>query len=328
MSYFFSGLDYNGWFGENFEEYMLFGYIGDKERFQKDLERKSFISKIIQSILPGLRLSAIIKQLIGFEIMANQGPNVFEKIYDTLEDEKKRKTITEHLKNIYKKGQASGRYFDHIEKTAFKKTTLSKANKNELEGKLITVEGNLIHRSSIAQYSSIVDRQFSKANFEWILSDFPPQGLTTKNKYFEGQVLILSEDKGFTKAFSDYLPFYLPISYYPFVRVTGYYSSAKQNVDGFPSLSIVLAEYRPPKNLIAVLPSIKRFLTSELKSRNYLRDSEDFELFAYLIPILFQKANLTPDLAEPDLSNLLKQYKVAVGTNMPSKLIPFYDQLP
>lgn len=328
MSYFFSGLKYDGWFGENFEEYILFGYIGDKERFQKELESKSIFSKIIQSILPGLRLSTIIKQLIGFELMASQGPNVFEKIYDTLEDERNRRTITEHLKNIYKKGQASGRYFNHIEKLAFEKITLSKANKNELEGKLITVEGNLIHRNSVTQYSTIVDRQFSKANFEWILSDFPPQGLTTRNKYFEGQVLILSEDKGFTKAFSDYLPFYLPISYYPFVRVTGYFSSAKQNVDGFPTLSIVLIEYKPPKNLIAVLPRINSFLTSELKQRNFLLEIENFELFAYLIPILFQKANLTPDLAELDLSNLLKQYKSEIGTNMPSKLIPFYNKLP
>ena len=197
-----------------------------------------------------------------------------------------------------------------------------------MEGKLITVEGNLIHRSSVSQYSTIVDRQFSKADFEWILSDFPPQGLTTKNEDFKGQVLILSEDKGFTTAFSDYLPFSLPISWYPFVRITGYYSSSKQNVNGFPSLSIVLTEYRPPKNLIAVLPSIKYFLESELNSRLYLKYFVDFEIFAYLIPIIFQKANLTPDLAESDLSNLLKKYKAAVGTNMPSKLIPFYDKLP
>jgi hypothetical protein len=326
MAYSFLGLN-DGWFGNNFEEYMLLGYIGDRERFQKELESKSLFSKIMQNILPELKISTLIKQLIGFELLANQGTNVFEKIYDTLEDEKNRKTITEHLKSIYKKGRASGRYFENIEK-GYTKTTLSRADKNKLEGKLITVEGNLIHRTSVSQYSTIVERQFSRATFEWILSDFPPQGLTTKNEWFEGQVLILSEDKGFTKAFGDYLPFSLPISWYPFVRVTGYYSSSKQNINGFPSLSIVLTEYRPPKNLNAVLPSIKSFLKSELNHKIWLENCENFELFSYLIPILFQKANLTPDLAESDLSNLLKQYKAELGTNMPSKLIPFYDNLP
>ncbi|MDR0420448.1 MAG: hypothetical protein LBH30_03230 [Prevotellaceae bacterium] len=326
MSYNFLGFD-NGWFGNNFEEYMLLWYIGDKERFQKEIERKSLFQKLFKSFLPELKISAIINKVIGFDLVNNQGTNVLEKIFDILEDEKNRKTITEHLKSIYKKGRKSGKYFEHIEKD-WGKTTLSDVDKNDLEGKLITVEGNLIHRSSVVQYSKNTNSQFSKANFEWLLSDFPPHGLTSKNERFKGDVLILSEDKGFTAAFSNYLPFCLPISWYPFVRITGFYSSSKQSVNGYPSLSIVLTEYRPPKNLNAVLPNITNFLTRELKNKNYLKESEDFELFAYLIPILFQKANLTPELAESDLSNLLKKYRDVLGANIPNKLISFYDNLP
>ena len=93
---YFNELTYNRWFGQYFDEYMLLGYIGDRERFQKELERKGVFSKLMKIILPELKISSLIKQLIGFELLADKGTNVFEKIYDTLEDEKNRRTITEH----------------------------------------------------------------------------------------------------------------------------------------------------------------------------------------------------------------------------------------
>ena len=141
-------------------------------------------------------------------------------------------------------------------------------------------------------------------------------------------MLILSEDKGFTETFGDTLPFCLPISWYPFVRLTGFYSSAQRHRDKFSRLSIAFVEYRLPRNLNDVLSSIKFFIESELNDRNWLKYSEDFEAFAYLVPILFENANFKPEKTEAALSNILKQYKVTLGANMPNKLISFYDKLP
>jgi len=54
------GLD-NGWFSNNFDEYVLFGYVGDKARIDKELQNKSILWKALATVLPKLRLGSLLK---------------------------------------------------------------------------------------------------------------------------------------------------------------------------------------------------------------------------------------------------------------------------
>ena len=82
---------------------------------------------------------------------------IFDEFRTILEEQKSRETFKNILSKTHKKLRSSRRYFESIGDVSL--------FKNELEGELITVEGHLIHRFSVAQYNTIVDSQFSNATF-------------------------------------------------------------------------------------------------------------------------------------------------------------------
>ena len=214
-------------------------------------------------------------------------------------------------------------------KSEFQKTRLFSANLNFLEGRLISVEGHLVHRSAISQYSKPFDATLRASKGEWILADFPPHALQQANSSFNGNVLLLTEDVRFTKAFREFLPFSTEIGWYPYVKVTGFFTAARLTNEKLPSLSISLVEYRPPRKYLEIHRSLLAFAKSEIEGRkNYLDDWSDYILFAYLAPIIFSGSNISSGDADSDIAGVLKEYHSQARKDVPVALTNFYESLP
>jgi hypothetical protein len=197
-----------------------------------------------------------------------------------------------------------------------------------VEGKLVTVEGQLINRASVQQHSKTFAATLQASKPEWILCDYPPHALNERNPHFGGSGLLLREDAGFSNAFASYLPFNSAIGWYPYARVTGFWSSARINTEKLPSLSLSLIEFRPPKKFLEVRPKLLEFIRHELEAPNYLDDWSDLLLFSYLPPLICAGSNLRSSEVDDEFASDLRAYAKRVHSDLPTRLTGFYGALP
>ena len=61
--FFLSGLDKGRWFGEHFEEFHLFGYVGDRERLSEFTSRKSIGRRLLEILGPRINIGSILNAL-------------------------------------------------------------------------------------------------------------------------------------------------------------------------------------------------------------------------------------------------------------------------
>ncbi len=328
--FFFSGLGENAWFGGNFDDYSLFGYIGDRERLREAIhQNRSLTRKVFEIVLPKLKIQSLLKIITGFDlakVAADSG--LAKQLLDKLAEEENRRTVYEQLTALQRRARKDGRYFQRVSLKEWKHTPALSAPQVKLEDKLVTVEGQLIHRDTVQQHSKIFAATLRASKHEWTLCDYPAHALNEKNKQFTGNGLLLREDTGFSKAFANYLPFNSQIGWYPYVRVTGFYSSAKVNTERLPSLSISLVEFRPPKKYLEVRPDVLRFTSGELEHANYLEDWSNLVLFSYLPPLILAGSNLTSNVVDREFASILRTYAGKVGPDLPAALATFYETLP
>jgi hypothetical protein len=328
--YYFSGLDDGGWLGRNFSDYSLFGYIGDRERLQEAiLQNRSLARKVFEIVLPRLKISSLLTAITGFDLPKfATDSGLAKELFVLLAKEENRRTVYEQLTALQRRALKDERFFQRVARKEWKKAAAMSAPPRKLEDKLVTVEGQLIHRDTVPQHSKTFSATLRASKHEWILCDYPPHALNEKNQQFTGSGLLLQEDAGFSKAFASHLPFNSQIGWYPYVRVTGFYSSAKANTEKLPSLSMSIIEYREPKKLLEVRPDLLRFIGDELKKPIYLAAWSDLVLFSYLPPLILEGSNVNASEADLELSSVLRTYADNVGSDIPSTLTKFYGALP
>jgi len=185
-----------------------------------------------------------------------------------------------------------------------------------------------LHRSAVHQFSKTTDAALKTSVGEWILGQFPPHCLVEANSSFDGKLLILKEDQGFTKIFSALLPFNPEISWYPYVRVTGFFDASRIQTEILPSLSISLVEYRRPKLFQEIRNSVLNFAKQEFKKPNWLDSWSNMLLFGYLAPLLFKGNNLEATDADPEFAEVFHSYFLQAQNELPHSLTAFYSSLP
>ena len=243
-----------------------------------------------------------------------------------INEEENNRKITETLQSIYEREKRNRRYFQGVSSGVFK------SDFNTIHKHLITVEGQLLHRSSIGQFSPSSESVLQLSKGEWVLGDFPPHGLVNNNNSFDGKLLLLKEDDGFTAKFSKLLPFCTDIGWYPYVRITGCFDNSRLAIDALPTLSIIFTEYRRPKLFRGVRDELKKFAEREIwlakeppeylsnPCRSDLKYWSYLVLFGYLFPILFRGSNLEATKAEVDIAVLLHEYQSEVSNDLPNHL--------
>lgn len=328
--FFLTGLDQGRWFSLNFEVFSIFGYVGDREKLLEIMRRKSLLRKVIEVFAPRINLASIINALSPYPLLkSNPQKSIATDIINIVTSEENRRTLTELLARTYTRGRKNHRYFDHVSKKRLNKATLFEASPNALQGQLITVEGQLVHRSTVAQFNSTTAAVLRTSTAEWLLADYPPHAFVNENSRFNGKVLLLREDPGFSDTFANVLPFCRYIGWYPYVRVTGFFDATNVATERLPSLSLSLLEYRRPHILTEVRASLVDFLTSELHGRRiYLKSWSDLIVATYLAPILFAGSNLTAPEADKEMAAVLHDLEAAASNDMPALLKPFYGALP
>jgi hypothetical protein len=327
--FFLSSLD-NGWFSANFEDFHLFGYVGDQQRLLKTVSQKSILRRAVEVFAPRINIASIVNALAHYPLLAAPNPDktLAREIINIVTSDENQRRLTDLLALTYKRGRRHHTYFDHVSKTWLNKTTLFEASFNELQDRLVTVEGQLVHRTAVGQFSRELEAMLRESNNEWILADWPPHCFVQRNERFSGKVLILHEDPGFSDTFASHLPFSRELAWYPYVRVTGFFDASKLQTELLPSLSISLVEYRRPKVFLEMRATVQHFFESELREqRIYLRDWSNLVLAAYLVPILFAASNLSASEASSEVAVLLCEYRTIVAGDMPKALNAFYGEV-
>ena len=325
MRFYFSGLN-DGWFASCFEAHHLFGYVGDRAKLQEELEKKSIGRRLIEIIGPKINLGTLFKALTDFDLLrVDPEKTLASQIINLVNEHENQRQLTDVLARTYKKGKSNGTYFTSVQLDR-------SVSLNALQGKLVTFEAQLLHRSSVAQYSPTTGASLRSSNGNWALSDFPPPGLVPENSRYNGKLLLLKEDEGFTETFQHLLPFCVEIGWYPYVRVSGFFDASRVQTEIHPTLSISLIEYRRPRGVADVMNSVVDFLEGELHDyggrRNFLEEPENLLLFSYLAPILFKGTNMNPSEAEPSFAELAHEYAQLTEANLPEALVTFYESIP
>jgi len=329
--YYFTGLDKGGWFEANFADYALFGYIGDRKRLENAiLQNRSMARKVFQIGLPKLKISSLLKTITGCDLpTATTDSGLAQQLFYLLANEENRRTVYEQLTALQKRARKDDRYFERVSRQDKSRRTVYATPSVTLEDKLITVEGQLVHRSTVPQHSKTFAATLRASTNEWILCDYPPHALNEDNPGFDGNALLLNEDKGFSAAFARYLPFRSQIGWYPYVRVTGFFSAARLNTEKLCSLSISLVEFRPPKKYLEVRGDLLSFSNNELRPPPVrLAEWSDLILFLYLAPLVATGSNLQASDLDAAFASVLRTYATKVGADVPVSLTNFYAGLP
>lgn len=327
-NFYLSALDDGGWFERAFNDWHPFGYVGDRDRLMTELRSKSLLRRAVDVFLPRLSIASLINSIAKFDLFAIKTDKTLgSTIIKLVTDQENHRTLVQLLSAKYREQRKAGRYFERIGEQ-YNKLALASAQPNDLQDRLVTVEGHLLHRDTISQYSASTAGPLQKSKGEWLLCDFPPHYLVQDNSKFKGQLLLLKEDPGFTAVFREHLPFSPDIGWYPYVRVTGFFDGSQVPIELLPSLSLCLIQYRPPKLFRGVSDDLLAFAKDEFTRRNYLDDWSNLILLSYLAPLLFQGTALIPQRADADVATALKAYIPVWGKDLPKALIGFYASLP
>jgi len=331
-NFYFIGMDGgNGWFSGNFESYHLFGYLGDRERLHKSMTEKSTFRKVVEAWGPHVNIGSIVNALAHYSLLkVDPDKTLAKEIINIVTSAEHSRTLTQLLEATNKRLQKSHRYFDRVAYDQYGKRTLlaDETRLNSLQDQLLTIEGQLVHRSAVGQYSKAVAASLKESKHPWLLADFPPHAFIEDNTKFNGKVLLLREDEGFTQTFGTYLPFCEQLAWYPYVRVTGFLDSSKIATEIYPSLSISLVEYRRPRHLHDIQRDVLHFMEREFASPNYLEERSNMLLLGYLFPITFKGSNVGSYEADEAVAQLLRTYHSRVALDLPVALHQFYNALP
>ncbi len=325
--FFFSGLDSNSWFGRHFKPYLLFGYIGDRDKLTAYQTTKSLIRSIAEVIAPRISLASVLGKIAGVNLGLSKGESeVAKKIIDLINEAETKRQIDEFLKRAQARCLKEGHSFDSIGSYYNRRRAIMTADQNKMQNRLVVVEAQLINRGSISQYASNSAQQLAVSKEEWQLSDFPPHGLVEANTNFKGNLLRLKEDQGFSAAFAEYLPFSRHIGWYPYCKITGFYDTSTLATEVFPRMSICFVEYKRPKLYQEVGPDILKFLASEMSNPIYLRRPSERITAAYLLPIVTAGSSLK-DYKVPDTSKpAVEKFVNSLEEVMPNILREWYQQ--
>jgi hypothetical protein len=324
-NFYFSALK-DGWFNNCFEPYHLFGYIGDRELLNKELEKKSLPRKIIEIIAPRVSIASVLNSISEIDLLSSNKTTIAQDVITLVTEHENQRKITEILGQLYTKAKKEGTYYDDIANRYG--GSLFDSNFNKLQSNLVTIEGQLVNKNAVPQYSKSVSSSLRVSQQEWMLADYPPHAFVDNNSSFMGKVILLDTDDGFSEAFSGLLPFNRELGWYPYVRITGFFDSSKIQTQLFPSMSVCFVEYRRPIMYRDLREKLLYFMKIEFSRINFLEEWSNLILFSYLYPILFKGSNMEPNDSDDELKSYLKKYLNNVDKNdIPISIQKFYEIL-
>ncbi len=326
--------DYNflditsGWLKERFEEeYSRFPYIGARDKLLQMQKEKSVGRRVLEAVLKRMKITSIVgyitEKIIGWRPSQGSEPNkLAEDLIKVFDEESNKRTIARFLTDIQKKCEKRGRFFATL--SVWSQARLSKAAQSSLQDEMIVVTGQLVHRDAIAQYNSLMAQTVKDLPGEWLMADFPPNGMVPANDRFDGKVICLITEKKFNDIFQHYLPFRKDIGWYPCCRVTGFFKEAGYGQSA-PSVDLVMAEFRRPKPYQAEGRNYFSFLAGELNYLNWFESRSVVVVASYVLPLLAKGSSIEDfKVSDPGEKAILQKYIALVGTDLPTALDSWY----
>ena len=329
--YYFSGIE-SGWLASRFEnDYGRFPYIGARQRLEAMQKEKSLVRRVVEAVLMRARIKSLVgyvtEKIIGWKPSQGSDPNkLAEDLIKVFDEERNKQAITKYLADTQKGCRERRRYFDAVGIAVPNGIRLSQANQASLHDEMIVVCGHLVHRDALAQYNGLFSQSVSKLPGEWLLGDFPPMGMVDGNDRFKGKVICLTMEKQFGSIFQQYLPFRKDIGWYPYCRVTGFFKEPGLGQSA-PSLDMVMAEFRRPKQYQEEGSSYVSFLEGELKHPVYFASRSNLLCASYVLPLLAKGSSIENFTAPPPEKTILKQYMAAAGADLPRALVSWYANI-
>jgi hypothetical protein len=327
-SYYCSGLG-SSWFSENFDDYLSrFPFIGARERLVELQKKKTILRSMVEAISKRVKITSILslisEHIIGVKLPTGAEPNkLAEDLIKILDEERNKQAIERFLANLQAKCRKSKRYFDSISMYLANGTSFSKATPSTLQNEIVVVSGQLVHKKSIAQYNDTMAQTVSNLP-EWLLTDFPPHGMVSKNDRFDGAAIGLEIEKEFSELFGQYLPFNTEFGWYPYARVTGFFKEPGFG-KSLPTVAVIMTEFKRPRAFEKQRREIFSFLGGELEHLIYLSKRSNFLLATYLLPLIVKGANIQRFVPAPDEKSIIEAYVQNAGDDLPLGLKSWYE---
>jgi len=327
MSFIFSGLEKGSWFEKYFQPYHLFGYIGDGERVKEYQQRKPIWRRVIERVAVRTNIISVIANISGIPTThSGSGESaIAREIIAIIDEAHNRRAVVKFLQQVQSEAVLTGRNFTSIERH-YDKISIINADQATLESNLVSIEARLTNYVTAGEFSPVLAEQLERLESKWILTDFPPSGLSSLNERFEGNVVLLKEDPMLDNEFSSYLPFHNSIGWYPFCKITGFYDTRTLQSINFPTISAAFIEYRRPKQFLGVRDDLFRFINEEVRRPIYISEGYNKVLASYLLPIIVLGSGLSKYRVEREHQKIIHGFVKSVGDMMPSKLKIWYTK--
>lgn len=237
------GLEH-GWVNQLFERDAVFGYyISRSPRLVDYILGNSSILDWLKVTLRDAGLKPLLRAIL--DMQARGGRDTLSATYQMIEkDVAGKSALLARLADIRANLGKTSRLFDSIAPSPGRRSPL--AAQRGLDGKLVTIQGNLIHIGLVGLWNTDITSALAGSGVRWILSDYPPFLLSEDGGGLHDDFVCVVADGDDLDDLERAPPFDPKIGWHPFVEISGFYGSAVSMTHRSPRIDLGYVFHRPP----------------------------------------------------------------------------------
>jgi hypothetical protein len=176
------------------QDNVLFHYIGERQLLMAALTARPFFRRLLDLVLPHANISALLKAVAGIPpLSSTTAPTLGSDIVAAWNAADLQRTLAELLALHHEKSRSEGRNFEQVTRLAYNKAAVFTTRFQDLQDRLATIQGQLIHRDALQQYNPLAAVPVLKSQSEWFLADTPPHLQMTGDPDVTGQYVLLAQ---------------------------------------------------------------------------------------------------------------------------------------
>ncbi len=301
----------NHYFGES----VIFPYVNHLQLLLEFIDNENKWKKIIPIVARKIRIATLLNELIGFSLL-NQDTS--------------KKGLVEELIEVFQKNEGNEIVFDWFSKKIIsaknghyfgsisRNYSTSKLNplfdynskinsRDSIDKKFIIVEGTICFKETLKVNGQLFD-SLKKSKNEWVMCNFPPEGMILENEDYSPDCLLLDFDEKFLDVFGAMIPFIEEIGWYPKCTVGGFFDQKAMTYLNYPVLKTSIIQFQKPKHPDNIVGGLIQYLQKEYKNPIYLKELHSRIYLYYFVLEMFNGWDISYENIDPALKEILSQF--------------------
>ncbi len=292
-----------------FKDFVFLPYISNSEKLLKYIDKKNLFLKLAKLFSKQISLKGLINNYIGFDLLKNTDKKtLLTELIELYENYNSEVVLAQWMEKEKEKLKENDLFFTSITDSYRSNNPLfGKHNLNNINQSLVIINSSICFKDSLksnkALYETIKDSQYN-----WLICDFPPEGMTPNHKNYKPELVFLRMDNGMEEMFSEFVPLNPQIGWFPMCQLLGFFDSKKIATENFPLLDVCLINYARPYHPDERVKQLVNFLVEEFEKPIYLEHFALRVLIYYTILEMYKSWKVKYSFINKDLVEIIKKY--------------------